>query len=254
MLILLSPSKKLDEKSSYPNVPLTTPEFLGEAEQLAAIMKKKSEEDIANLMGLSEKLSQLNYERYQKMSFPFTEENARPALYTFKGDVYDKMDVESYTEEDLNFAGDHIRILSGLYGLLKPMDLMQPYRLEMGTSLENKKGKNLYSFWGSDLAVSVNKSGEDIVVNLASNEYFTAMPKKALVKPVLNINFKHLKNGKLKTIGLMAKRARGLMANYVIKNKITDVEKLKDFNEEGYIFIPESSSESEYTFVLDMDK
>lgn len=253
MLILLSPSKKLDESSDYMDVELTQPALIEDAEILSDLMKTKSEADISDLMGLSEKLSSLNYERYQSMSFPFTHTNARPALYTFKGDVYDKMDVADYKEDDLKFAGKHLRILSGLYGILKPMDLMQAYRLEMGTKLENSKGKNLYAYWENKITNEINATHAPFVLNLASNEYYSAVNEKSLNMPVVTIDFKQLKNGKLKTIGLMAKRARGLMADYIIKNKITDVAKLEAFDREGYIFQPDSSNDKKLTFVLDMD-
>lgn len=254
MLILLSPSKKLDEKSAYLNTEISQPVFGTESAELAGIMKDKSPEDIMTLMGLSEKLANLNYERYQEMAFPFTEETARPALYTFKGDVYDKMDIANYTENDLVFATKHLRILSGLYGLLKPMDLMQPYRLEMGTSLENARGKNLYDFWGDKISEELNRRDIPFILNLASTEYFKAIDKKVLKAPIVTIHFKQLKNGQLKTIGLMAKRARGLMADYIIKNKITDVDSLKAFDKEGYVFQSKSSDATQLTFVLDMDR
>lgn len=254
MLLLLSPSKKLDEKSTYTNMPTSEPVFMDKIDALVMLMKKKSVTDIAELMHLSDKLAELNYTRYQDFYLPFTPENTRPALFTFKGDVYEKMDVAHYTEDDLKFANAHVRILSGLYGVLKPLDRMQPYRLEMGTKLENPKGKNLYAYWGSLIAEELNKADADVVINLASGEYYSAVDERALKKPVITINFKHLKNGKLKTIGLMAKRARGLMADYVIKNKITHPAQLKNFSSEGYVFVPESSLEHELTFVLDMDK
>ena len=254
MLVLLSPSKKLDEKSDFPKDGLTQPHFIENAVELVDVLKTLQPEDLTNLMGLSEKLANLNYERNQAFSVPFTADNARPALFLFKGDVYDKMDVADYTADELTFAQKHIRILSGQYGLLKPMDLMQPYRLEMGTKLANPKGKDLYAYWGQDLSDNINAdAGGDVVINLASNEYFKAASAKHINKRIITINFKQLKNGQLKTIGLMAKRARGMMANYIIHNSITNPEEIKNFAEGGYQFIPDSSDDKVWTFIMDMD-
>jgi cytoplasmic iron level regulating protein YaaA (DUF328/UPF0246 family) len=203
-------------------------------------------------MGLSQNLSDLNYTRYQNFKVPFTQQNARPALFTFKGDVYDKMDVENYSDTDLEFAQNHIRILSGLYGILKPLDLMQPYRLEMGTKYKNKRGHNLYGFWDSKLTENINAEESELVLNLASNEYFKAIKPKALKANLLDITFKQYKDGQLKNIGLMAKRARGLMADFVIKNKITDKDKIMDFNAGGYSFAPDLSTDKNWTFTMKM--
>tara|TARA_R110000868_G_scaffold189695_2_gene433001 strand:+ start:48811 stop:49608 length:798 start_codon:yes stop_codon:yes gene_type:complete len=253
MLVLLSPSKKLDETTVIPTNTFTMPEFIVDAEILSSGLKDLSRGDISDLMKLSIPLSDLNYERYQSFSLPFTPKNARQALYTFKGDVYDKMDIETYNEADLKFAQKHIRILSGLYGILRPLDLMQPYRLEMGTKFKNERGNNLYGFWDSRLTDAINKSSDGPIVNLASKEYFQAVKTSKLSQPLINIIFKQIKEGKMKTIGLMAKRARGLMANYIIKNSITDVEDLKKFTESGYQFNPEMSSQKDWVFTMTMD-
>ena len=252
MLVLLSPSKKLDETSKIPTDVATQPEFLHDAEILASGLKDLSRGDISDLMGLSQNLSDLNYNRFQEFSVPFTKNNARPALFTFKGDVYDKMDVENYDAEDLKFAQEHVRILSGLYGILKPLDLMQPYRLEMGTKFKNERGNNLYGFWDSKLTDNINKQEEKLVVNLASNEYFKSIKPKKLKADLLEITFKQYKDGKLKNIGLMAKRARGMMADYIIKNKITDKDDLLNFKESGYTFAPELSKDNNWVFTMNM--
>lgn len=252
MLVLLSPSKKLDETSKISTEVATQPEFLHDAEILASGLKNLSRGDISDLMGLSQNLSDLNYNRYQEFSVPFTKENARPALYTFKGDVYDKMDVENYDEKDLEFAQKHIRILSGLYGILKPLDLMQPYRLEMGTKFKNERGSNLYGFWNSKLTEAINNQEENVIVNLASNEYFKSIKPKKLKAELLEITFKQYKDGKLKNIGLMAKRARGMMADFIIKNKITNKDDLLEFRENGYTFAPELSKDKNWVFTMNM--
>lgn len=252
MLVLLSPSKKLDEDSKLPNQSFTQPEFLADAEILATGLKKLSRGDISDLMGLSQNLSDLNYTRYQNFNLPFTQQNSRPALFTFKGDVYDKMDVANYDESDLKFAQEHIRILSGLYGILKPLDLMQAYRLEMGTKYKNNRGINLYNFWGSTLTQKLNTEKTNLVLNLASNEYFKAVKAKDLQADLLDITFKQYKDGNLKNIGLMAKRARGMMADFVIKNKITQKEDIMGFSEGGYTFSPDLSTENNWVFTMKM--
>ena len=253
MLVLLSPSKKLDKLTPPKGAKPTQPPLMGEGKDLLKVLKGQSQKDIKNLMGLSDNLAELNYQRYQDFKLPLTEANAHPALYTFKGDVYDNMDVESYSTDDLAFAQKHIRMLSGLYGVLRPLDLMQPYRLEMGTKLKNEKGDNLYKFWGNQITETLNADKPSVVVNLASNEYFKAVQTKGLNAPVVNIDFKQIKGGKKKTIGLMAKRARGLMADYIIKNRLTDIAKLKNFSEAGYTYDADASTDSNLVFVMKMD-
>lgn len=249
MLILLSPAKTLDY--STPNFKeYSQPEFTSDIKSLVSVMKKKSAQEIANLMHVSENLAQLNEERYKTFQKEFTTENSKQALLAFKGDVYTKIDVDNFTEEDFDFAQNHLRILSGLYGLLKPLDLIQPYRLEMGTRLETKKGKNLYEYWGQKIAKAINEASQkQAVINLASQEYFKAVDQKALRTPVITIHFKEFKNDNYQVIGFFAKQARGLMANYAIKNKITDPQKLKAFNESGYEFADQMSTKSDWVFV-----
>jgi uncharacterized protein len=253
LTVLLSPSKKLDESKSK----ITKSSqliFKNEALELANIMKNYSKADIQDLMGLSDNLSELNFNRFQTFESEFSlEKNSKQALYLFKGDVYDKMDVDNYTTTDLDFAQEHVRILSGLYGYVRPLDLIQPYRLEMGKKVANKNGKDLYSFWKNKTVNQINSENSNgTIINLASNEYFKSIDTKNLKANLININLKQLKNGQLKTIGLMAKRARGLMADFIIKNKITDVKDLKNFNAEGYVFNKELSDDNNFTFIVKM--
>ncbi|MDN3203015.1 peroxide stress protein YaaA [Algoriphagus sediminis] len=249
MLILISPAKTLDYSApDYKGH--TIPEFQSDIKSLVSVMKKKSPAQLKELMGISDNLAELNRERFKSFQKEFNFNNSKQALLAFKGDVYTKIDVENYSEEDFDFAQEHLRILSGLYGLLKPLDLIQPYRLEMGTKVENKKGKNLYEYWDTKIAKAINKAAQgQPIVNLASNEYFKAVDKKALKSPVINIKFKEFKDGSYKTIGFFAKQARGLMTNFAIKNRIEDPEMLKTFNEEGYEYSEALSKESQWTFV-----
>lgn len=234
MIVLISPAKTLD-LSTTENTIYTTPDFQKETRELVSIMKKKSTEEIRRLMRVSENIAALNEKRYQNFKKTFEPNHAKQALLTFNGDVYTKIDVENYNDADFEFAQDHLRILSGLYGLLKPMDLIQPYRLEMGIRLENKKGNSLYEFWGTRIAKAINdvaKNGP--IVNLASQEYFKAVDQKAIKSAVISPLFQEYRNGKFQTIGLFAKQARGMMTNYIIKNRVKDSEQLKLFNEAGY--------------------
>ena len=249
MLVLLSPSKKI-ENTAPDTVAASTPQLAAEAGALVNTLKAFSHSDIKNLMNLSDNLAALNHERYQH----FADQEQSPALYTFKGDVYDKMDVENYDNDDLDFAQKHVRILSGLYGVLRPLDNMRPYRLEMGTRLKTGNAENLYGYWGDKITETLNRDGDPLVLNLASQEYFKAVNPDALDADILHVDFKHTKNGKTKTIGLMAKRARGLMTDYIIRNRITDPADLENFAEEGYQFAPALSGEDVLTFTLDMDK
>lgn len=249
MLILISPAKTLDY--SKPNFKESSqPEFQGDTKSLISILKKKSAADISKLMSVSENIAQLNEERFKTFEKEYNFDNSKQALLAFKGDVYTKIDVDNYSDDDFAFAQEHLRILSGLYGLLKPLDLIQPYRLEMGTKLENKKGKNLYEFWDNKIAKAINEvaAGKPIV-NLASQEYFKAVDLKSLKSPVIHIHFKEFKDGKYKVIGFFAKQARGLMTNFAIKNRIKDVEQLKTFNEERYEFSDQLSTAQDWVFV-----
>ncbi len=249
MLILISPAKTLDY--STPNFKeFTQPDFPSDINALVGVMKKKSAQEISQLMHVSENLAVLNEERYKTFQKVFNTHNSKQALLAFKGDVYTKIEVDSYAKEDFDFAQKHLRILSGLYGLLKPLDLIQPYRLEMGTRLETKKGKNLYEYWGTKIAKAIKEtSNGGPIVNLASQEYFKAVDLKKLKSPVINIHFKEFKNGEYQTIGFFAKQARGMMTNFAIKNQILEPEELKGFNQEGYEFSSQKSGNEDWVFV-----
>lgn len=249
MLILISPAKTLDY-SDHHIQDFTQPDFISDVKALVQVMKKKSAGEIAALMDISENLAQLNEHRYKTFQKDFSFENSKQALLAFKGDVYTKIDVDNYTSEDFAFAQKHLRILSGLYGLLKPLDLIQPYRLEMGTRLETKKGKNLYDYWGTKIAKAINLAAENRpIINLASQEYFKAVDLKSLKSEVITIQFKEFKNGKYQIVGFFAKQARGMMTNFAIRNKVTDPEVLKAFHEEGYEFSEPQSNSKEWVFV-----
>ena len=245
MLIVLSPAKSLDYKSPAKVKAPTLPEFVSESAKLIADLKKLSPQEVANLMGLSDQLAALNVGRYRDWSKKFTEENSKPAIYAFDGDVYDGFDVKTLDAKAIAFAQDHIRILSGLYGALRPLDLMQPYRLEMGTSFKNARGKDLYAFWGERVTHSLKQVLEQqkkpVLLNLASEEYFKVLQAKNLDCPVISPIFQDGKDGKYKIISFYAKRARGLMARFVVENRITDAADLKGFNLDGYKYVPSES-------------
>ncbi len=257
MIIILSPSKTLDFSDERAGIAKKLkhdePGFMEETQQLAKLLGKKSEAQIAKLMSISEKLATLNYERYQNFSVPFTLKNARQALLAFKGDVYTDIAVDEYTKEEFDFAQAHVRMLSGLYGLLRPLDLIQPYRLEMGMKLSNPEGNSLYAFWGDKITEQLNaqlqQHSEKVLVNLASNEYFKAVNTKKLKSELVTPVFKQYKNGTYKVIALHAKRARGTMTNFIIKNRIEKAEQLKTFNEAGYEYSDDFSTEKEWVFV-----
>ena len=246
MLILISPAKKLDYDTPVTSKLSTKPEFLKDSQVLIDRLRQLSSMDLAELMKLSMNLAELNFDRYAEWTPKITKKNAKQALLAFKGDVYAGMDAESFSEDDLAYAQEHLRILSGLYGLLKPMDLMMAYRLEMGTSLENSRGKNLYEFWGSVIAEKLNtvlaEQDSKYLVNLASNEYFKAVDKKALNTQIITPHFKDCKNGQYKVISFYAKKARGMMARYIIENKITQLSELKDFTVAGYYFSSDATA------------
>lgn len=248
MLVVLSPAKNLDVEPVNVSLQATQPELMSEMRELVDTCKQLSPANLASLMSISDKLAILNVERFNSFEFPFTQDNAKPAVLTFNGDVYTGLDAESLSEDDLTFAQQHLRILSGLYGVLRPLDLMQAYRLEMGTRLDNPKGKNLYEFWGDKVTEQLNAEQQPIMVNLASNEYFKVVSKKLLSAPVITPVFKDTKNGNLKVISFFAKKARGLMARYIIENRITDVEQLKQFDVAGYAFDATLSSATEWVF------
>jgi len=238
MKIVISPAKSLDFESTLPTKKHTEAQFLNKAETIQKTLKKKKPKALMELMDISEKLADLNWQRNQDWSLPFTTENARPAVYAFNGDVYIGLDAYTISEEKLEVLQDKLRILSGLYGLLKPLDLMQPYRLEMGTNLKVGTKKNLYEFWKKTITDSLNKEmkKDELFVNLASNEYFSAVDVKSLKVPVITPEFKDYKDGKLKMISFFAKKARGIMVRYIIDNNVETLDELKNFNYEGYAF------------------
>ena len=252
MLLLISPAKNLDETSELPKVRATQPGFLEHSAELIGQLKTLAPHDVSALMKLSDKLGTLNYERFQSWSVPFSTENARPAALTFNGDVYQGLDATSFSKDDFSYAQKHLRILSGLYGLLKPLDLIQPYRLEMGTKFENARGKNLYDFWGDvindHIAKELKKLKSDTVINLASNEYFKAVRAKKLNANIIEPAFKDYKNGEYKMISFYAKKARGLMSAYAIKNQLTSPDQLKAFDSEGYAFNEAMSEGNKWAF------
>ncbi|MDO3720104.1 peroxide stress protein YaaA [Marinobacter sp. chi1] len=254
MLMVISPAKTLDYESPLATERHTQPDFLDDACELIDQLKELEPHQISNLMSISEKLGQLNAERFQSWHTPFTPDNARQAVLAFKGDVYTGLDAASFSEKDFDFAQKHLRMLSGLYGLLKPLDLMQPYRLEMGTKFENNRGKDLYAFWGSKLTDEINRllaEDDDVLVNLASNEYFKSIQKKKLNGRLITPQFKDWKNGQYKMISFYAKKARGLMCRYAIQNQITQADDLKGFNLEGYYFSHEQSDTDNWVFLRD---
>jgi len=251
MIIVISPSKTLDFSSNAFNTH-TLPRQLEQSQGLINTAKQLSTEELSSLMKISEKLSQLNWQRYRDFNLPFSLSNAKQALLAFKGDVYGGIDSDNYTKEDFDFAQQHLRILSGLYGALRPLDLIQAYRLEMGTRLQNKHGKNLYEFWDNQvtelLSDDFSDSQNPTLINLASTEYFKVIKPKLLNARILTLAFKENKSGSYKTIGIHAKRARGLMTNYIIKNRLTEPEQVKTFDLENYIFNTSLSSEKEWVF------
>lgn len=251
MLMLVSPAKTLDYETPLPFDEFTQPDMLDQSQLLIDELTQLTPKDVASLMKLSDKLATLNVTRFQHWSLPFNQDNARPAMYAFKGDVYTGLDAYSLKKSDVNFAQKHLRMLSGLYGLLKPLDLMQPYRLEMGTKFSNQRGSNLYEFWGDRITQMINaeNAAKDVVLNLASNEYFKAVKIKQLNAEVITPVFKDEKNGQYKIISFYAKKARGLMAAYVIKNRINEVEKIKNFDVTGYKFSSEQSTAKEWVFL-----
>lgn len=251
MIALLSPAKTLDfNPTDFEKH--TNPRLLADSAKLVKVLKKKSAADIKKLMHVSDKIAELNVGRFHQFETPFNRDNAKQSLLAFKGDVYTGLAVDDFSEEDLDFAQKHLRILSGLYGLLKPLDLMQAYRLEMGTRLENGKNKNLYEFWGDKITKLINEdvaaSGGQAIINLASNEYFKSVNPKKLKGDLYNVDFKEDRDGKLKVIAFNAKKARGIMSREIVKNRITKPEDLKGLNIMGYMFNDELSTEREFLF------
>lgn len=240
MLAILSPAKTLDYDTPVPDLPLTKPDFLPRTKALIGILRDLSPQEVGSLMGISDKLAALNVARYADWSPRFTDKNSRAAILAFMGDVYEGMQAQTFSAADHDYAQQHLRILSGLYGLLRPLDRLQPYRLEMGTALANPAGRNLYAFWGDTLAQALNQAlaeqGDELLVNLASDEYNKAALTKALQARVITPQFREEKDGQFKMVSFYAKRARGLMASYMVKNRLDDAEALKDFRVDGYAF------------------
>jgi len=251
MKLVLSPAKSLDFESKLPNNTITEPRFLKESERINKLLKRKSAKNLSKLMSISDALGQLNYDRNQAWQLPFTKDNARQAIYAFSGDVYRGLDAYTIPPEKFETLNNSVRIISGLYGLLKPTDLIQPYRLEMGTKFSIGKNKNLYGFWSKTITKSLNEELKDgeLFLNLASNEYFKAIDTKLLKVPVVTCHFKDFKNGEYKTIMTFAKLARGFMTRYLIDANAKTLDDVKGFNYEGYGFSESMSTETELVFI-----
>ncbi|MEN8247628.1 MAG: peroxide stress protein YaaA [Bacteroidota bacterium] len=251
MLIIISPAKSFSKEIKAPAIEYTQPALIDESKKLMAKLKGLSMKKLAELMKLSDELTQLNTERHQKWKAPFSIANADPALFAFTGEVYRGLDAKSLSNSDLKYAQEHLRILSGLYGSLRPLDLIQPYRLEMGTKLKYYKHNNLYQFWGDAITDEVNAAlGKDeVLVNLASNEYFKALNKKKLKGKIITPVFKDFSNGQYKILMTYAKNARGMMTRFIIQERIEEVELLKAFEGGGYYYSPDMSDENTYTFL-----
>lgn len=252
MLTLISPAKTLDFATLNTELPTTQPDLLNKSAELVKIMQGYPAEGLCQLMGISIKLGQLNQQRFRDWSVPFTTHNSKAALLAFRGDVYEGLNADAFNQQDLAYAQQHLGILSGLYGLLRPMDLIQPYRLEMGTALKNPLGKTLYQFWGSEITDLINlrlkESGSHWIINLASNEYFKAVKPEALAAPIVHPVFKDESNGRYKVISFYAKKARGMMARYIIKNRIGQADKIKSFSDAGYQYDESQSSAQAWVF------
>ena len=252
MLMLLSPAKTLDYETPPTTNSFSIPDYLGKSSELVKVLKQKSFLDLMELMQVSQKIAELNVERFNQWKLPFSTENAKQAVLAFKGDVYKGLDASALSENRLAYTQSHLRILSGLYGLLRPLDLMQPYRLEMGLKLTTKKGENLYQFWGEKITDALNvllaKQDEPVLINLASNEYFKSVQKKNLDGRLITPEFKDWKNGKYKMISFFAKKARGLMVRYAIDHNIQKAEVLQNFDYDGYHFNLELSRADKWVF------
>ena len=256
MLMLISPAKTLDFETPAPVDQFTQADFLDQSALLMKVLRKKTAGDLAALMDVSDKIAQLNVERNKSWQTPFTLQNAKQALFAFKGDVYTGLAADTLPLDRLDYLQTHLRMLSGLYGLLRPYDLMQPYRLEMGTKLTNSRGADLYQFWGKRITQKVNEALEQmgegtVLVNLASNEYYAAIKPKLLSARVVTPVFKDGKNGQYKTISFFAKKARGLMVRYAAENNVSQVENLKGFDFDGYRFDATTSTADQWVFLRD---
>ena len=255
MLALISPAKTLDYESALPTDSHTLPRLLAHSQELIDVSRTLSASEIANLMSVSEKIANLNVERFRDWQADFDFSNARQALFAFKGDVYTGLDAYSLKDQDIDYAQQHLRMLSGLYGLLRPLDLMMPYRLEMGTKLKNPRGSNLYEFWGTIITDLINEdlaaAKSELLVNIASDEYYKSVKESKIQAEIIKPVFLDQKNGKYKVISFYAKKARGLMARYIIENNIERAEDLKGFNSVGYYFDHDSSLKGELVFKRD---
>lgn len=252
MLVVISPAKNLDYDTPAITNTFTQPEMLGDSQRLIKHCRKLSPAKIGSLMKISDKLAGLNADRYAGWHTPFDSNNAKQALLAFNGDVYSGLDANTFSQDDFDYAQQHLRILSGLYGVLRPLDLMQAYRLEMGTKLDTGKNKNLYQFWDDRISKKLNEAidtqGDNVLINLASNEYFKAVKPKVLNAEIYTPVFQDCKNGQYKVISFFAKKARGMMARYIIQNRLTDVSDLKNFDTAGYQFSQEKSKGNELVF------
>jgi len=252
MLLVISPAKTLDYDTPPKTKTFTIPDYLDHSEVLIERARRYSALDIAELMEVSMKLAELNFERFEQWHTPFTPDNAKQAVLAFKGDVYTGLEAESFNAADFKFAQNHLRILSGLYGLLRPLDLMQPYRLEMGRKVDTERGKNLYEFWGATITEGLNRQMKKLktpyLINLASNEYFKSVKPKLLDGEIITPEFKDWKNGQYKMMGVYAKKARGQLSRFVIQNRLTEPEQMKDFDLDGYRFNQELTSGNKWVF------
>lgn len=252
MLIVVSPAKTLDYETPPKTKIHTVPDFLKESQKLIKRLREFAPQDISELMNVSSNIADLNFDRYKSWSINFSEKNAKQALLAFKGDVYTGLDAETFSAKDFKFAQQHLRMLSGLYGLLRPLDLMKPYRLEMGTRLSTERGKNLYEFWGSEITQALNqqlkKIKSDYLINLASNEYFKSVKPKELNAEIITPAFKDYKAGQYKMIGVYAKKARGSLSRFIIQNQLTDPEDIKDYAVDGYRYNESLSKGNTWVF------
>lgn len=252
MFIVISPAKTLDYDTPPHTNQYSQPEYLEHSQQLINRARRYSALDIAEVMSVSTKIAELNFDRFEQWHTPFTPDNAKQAVLAFKGDVYTGLDAQTLTEADLQFAQAHLRILSGLYGLLRPLDLMQAYRMEMGRKIDTDRGKNLYEFWGELITDGINQqlkqSGSDYLINLASNEYFKSVKTKLVEGEIITPEFKDWKNGAYKMMGVYAKKARGQLSRFIIQNQLDDVEGIKAFNVDGYAFNEEMSKGNTWVF------
>lgn len=254
MLILLSPAKNLDYKKSYMISDFSMPKFTRHSSELIDTLRGLSVDDLKKLFKVNPQLAQLNYERFREWRLPFSTENARQAIFAFNGEVYNGLNVRTLSGMEIDFAQNHIRILSGLYGVLKPLDLIQPYRLEMGIPLETSNARNLYDFWGDRLRKEITQTvksstEEPVIINLASAEYIKSIQRKEMKTRIVDVEFVEMRNGKFKPITIYMKKARGMMARYAIQNRITHSEDLKSFDTEGYAFAEDLSEKNRWVFV-----